>query len=90
MLTVTVRNARLNLSKYLHLVEKSGEEILVRNRTRTVAKIIPFKAEGSSKSFSRWMKELEEFRGATQILDPDKNAEFSSERIIREDRDARG
>ena len=37
MVTTSVREARLNLSKLLKLVEK-GHEIVIRNRDRPVAK----------------------------------------------------
>lgn len=44
MLTTTVREARINLSKLLKRVEK-GENIIIRNRFTPVAQIIPYQLE---------------------------------------------
>ncbi len=90
MLTVTVRNMRLNLSKYLHIVEKGNEEIIVQNRHKAVAKIVPFNTAETKISMAEWLENLEFSRNSIRILDKTKNSKKPSERIVREDRDARG
>jgi len=90
MLTVTVRDMRLNLSKYLHIVEDNNEEIIVRNRDKSVAKIVPFNTAETKISMAEWLENLEFSRNSIRILDKTKNSKKPSERIVREDRDARG
>ena|SRR3990172_550857 len=45
MRTVTVAELKDHLSRYLQEVIR-GEEVIIRNRKKPVAKIIPFPAEG--------------------------------------------
>ena len=90
MLTVTVRDMRLNLSKYLHIVEDNNEEIIVRNRDKSVAKIVPFNTAETKISMAEWLENLQFSRNSIRILDKTKNSKHPSERIVREDRDARG
>ena len=90
MLTVTVRNMRLNFSKYLHIVEKRQEEIIVRNRDRAVAKIVPVNSSEARISIAEWLKRLEISRNSIAISDHAKNLKYPLERIIRAERDARG
>lgn len=44
MITANVREARLNLSKLLKMVEW-GENIIIRNRFTPIARIIPYRQE---------------------------------------------
>jgi len=41
MVTATVREARLHLSRFLHLVE-NGQEVVIRNRTTPIARLVPY------------------------------------------------
>jgi|ERR1039458_9411898 antitoxin (DNA-binding transcriptional repressor) of toxin-antitoxin stability system len=48
MLSVNVAELKRHLSKYLTLA-KNGEEIVIRDRTLPVARLIPFTAENANK-----------------------------------------
>lgn len=74
----SVRNVRLNLSKYLDLVRR-GEEIVVKNRNTPVARIVPFKSGKGQSSFP----DLSELRKRQKTLGG------SSEELVRVDRDGR-
>ena len=81
MVTATVREVRLNLSKFLKLVER-GEQVIVRNRNTPVARIVPCR-ELSVRGFP----DLTAFRNGQKKTRA--GSRLSSERIIREDRDQR-
>jgi len=84
MLSATVREARLNLSKLLHLVEQ-GEEIVIRNRKRPVARLVPWSARVDNGS---GFSELAAFR--QRLLDEGYVASGpGAEVMVREDRDGR-
>ncbi|MBT4499915.1 MAG: type II toxin-antitoxin system prevent-host-death family antitoxin [Gemmatimonadetes bacterium] len=80
MLSATIRDARLNLSKLLKLAEQ-GHEIIIRNRERPVAKLVPY-LEPAPKPFP----DLSEFRSS---LRKRKGSSTSSEELVRRDRDER-
>ena len=63
MISMTIRNAKMNFSRILSLVE-NGEDIVIRNRQRPVAKISSFKEDGKIKGLS-FLDDLSKFR-ATQ------------------------
>lgn len=79
MVTVAVREARLNLSRLLKLVEK-GEDVLIRNRDRPVARLTNVLA-ASGQPFP----DLTEFREGIRVRRSD-----TAEALVRKDRDARG
>lgn len=81
MVSMTVRDARLNLSKLLKLVER-GEDVVIRNRTRPVARVTRVVAAQDSA-----FPDLTEFRrelATRSKKSPDVGA------YIRADRDGRG
>ena len=80
MISMTIRNAKMNFSRILSLVE-NGEDIVIRNRQRPVAKISSFKEDGKIKGLS-FLDDLSKFR-ATQKPAPGGRLEKG----IREDRD---
>jgi prevent-host-death family protein len=47
MLTATVRDARLNLSKLLARVAH-GEEVIIRNRSVPIARLVPYQASATT------------------------------------------
>lgn len=80
MLSATVRDARLNLSKLLKLAQQ-GHEVVIRNRDKPVAKLVPY-TEAARPPFpdlSRLRDALRKTAGTTT----------SSEDLVRADRDAR-
>lgn len=84
MISMSIRNAKMNFSQILALVER-GEEIVIRNRQRPVAKISSFKEDGGTKDFSAFLDGLSKLR-VTQKPAPRGRLEKG----IREDRDRRG
>jgi len=84
MISMSIRNAKMNFSRILALVER-GEDVLIRNRQRTVAKISSFKEEEGAKDFSAFLDGLSKLR-TTQKRAPKGRLEKG----IREDRDGRG
>jgi len=84
MLSATVREARLNLSKLLRLVEQ-GEEVVIRNRKRPVARLVPFSAHDDHGS---GFPDLAAFR--QRLLAEGCTATGAGvEAMVREDRDGR-
>ena len=84
MLSATVREARLNLSKLLQLVEQ-GEEIVIRNRKRPVARLVPWSVRDDDDSS---FPDLTAFR--QRLLDEGYTASGpGTEAMVREDRDGR-
>ena len=84
MITMSIRNAKMNFSRILTLVER-GEDVVIRNRQRSVAKISSFKDEAPTENVSAFLDGLAKLR-ATQ-----KPAQAGSlEKGLREDRDGRG
>ena len=75
----SVRNVRLNLSKYLAVVQH-GEEVVVKNRNVPVARIVPYKAGKKSRRFP----DLSALRAKQPFTT------IPVEILVREDRDARG
>jgi antitoxin (DNA-binding transcriptional repressor) of toxin-antitoxin stability system len=82
MITSSVRNARLNLSKLLDLVAQ-GEQVVVRNRKVSVAKIVPF----SEKAVSG-LPDLTLFRESLRKRSARRGKESTA--MIRRDREGRG
>ncbi len=80
MLSTTVREARLNLSKLLKLAQQ-GQEIVIRNRKTPVAKLVPY-VEEPRKPFP----DLSRLRAS--LSKPGKKA-TPSEISVRRDRDSR-
>lgn len=80
MLSATVRDARLNLSKLLKLAQE-GHEVVIRNRDRPVAKLVPY-TEPEREPFP----DLSRLRHA--LRKPGKGP-TPSETLVRSDRDAR-
>ena len=81
MVTTSVREARLNLSKLLRLAEK-GQEVVIKNRDRPVAKLVPYEAEKRA-----GFPDLKELR---ESLSKRKRRAPTVDEIVRDDRDARG
>lgn len=82
MVTATVREARLNLSKLLRLVE-NGEEVVIRNRQAPVARLVPVSAPTH-----RQFPDLTPFRRRLAARMPRKGPPV--EQLVRADRDGRG
>jgi prevent-host-death family protein len=80
MLSATVRDARLNLSKLLKLAQQ-GHEVVIRNRNRPVAKLVPY-VESEREPFP----DLSRLRDA---LRKPVGPPTPSENLVRADRDAR-
>lgn len=80
---MSIRNAKMNFSRILMLVER-GEDVVIRNRQRPVAKISSFKGDERTKDFSAFLNGLSKLR-ATQKLAPKGHLEKG----IREDREGR-
>ena len=74
----------MNFSRVLTLVER-GEDVIIRNRQRPVAKISSFKEDERTKDFSAFLDGLSKLR-ATQKSAPSGRLEKG----IREDREGRG
>lgn len=81
MVATTVREARLNLSKFLKLVEH-GEEVVIRNRNTPVARIVPYR-----ESPQRAFPDLTAFRKKQKMVRA--GSALSSQRMVREDREQR-
>ena len=81
MHTTTVRNARINITKLIRLVQ-NGDEVVIRSRSVPVAKLVPYKAP-ERKPFP----DLSEFR--SRMAKGGKAFEDSTA-AIRADRDGRG
>ncbi len=84
MISMSIRNAKMNFSRILVMVER-GEDVIIRNRQRPVAKISSFTEGGKSTDFSEFLGRLSKLR-ASQKTAPRGH----SDKIIREDRDGRG
>jgi antitoxin (DNA-binding transcriptional repressor) of toxin-antitoxin stability system len=82
MVTTSVRNARLNLSKLLDLVAR-GEHVVVRNRKAPVAKIVPFREKAVS-----GFPDLTLFRESLRKRSARRGKESTG--MIRRDREGRG
>lgn len=81
MVTTSVREARLNLSKLLKLAEQ-GQEVVIKNRDRPVAKLVPYEAQKRP-----GFPDLASLR---KSLSKGKRRSPPVDEIVREDRDARG
>ncbi len=80
MLSATVRDARLNLSKLLKLAQQ-GHEVVIRNRDKPVAKLVPYVEQ-----------EREPFPDLSRLRDALRKPggpRTPSEDLVRTDRDAR-
>lgn len=84
MISMSIRNAKMNFSRILALVER-GEDVVIRNRQRSVAKISSFKGDEETKNLPAFLAGLSKLR-ATQKAAPGGRLEKG----IREDRDGRG
>ena len=85
MLSATVREARLNLSKLLRVVEQ-GEEIVIRRRTQPIARLVPWSASRDEDDVP--FPDLTAFR--QRLLHEGHDATGrSTEELVREDRDKR-
>ena len=80
MLSATVRDARLNLSKLLKLAQQ-GHEVVIRNRDKPVAKLVPY-TEPDREPFPDLSRLREALRKPGKRPTP-------SEALVRADRDAR-
>ena len=80
MLSATVRDARLNLSKLLRLVQQ-GHEVVIRNRDTPVAKLVPYREE-ERKSFPDLSKLRDSLRQTGKSSSP-------AEDLVRDDREGR-
>ena len=78
MLSATIRDARLNLSKLLKLAQQ-GHEVVIRNRNTPVAKLVPY-TEPEPKPFP----DLTRLR---KSLENDGAQGVTSEELVRADRD---
>ncbi len=91
-MSVGVREAKINLSKLLKLVQK-GKEIILTDRGRPVGKIIPVRTE--SIPLHERIKMLEEAgvierrheKGRGEIPRPIPVPEGLAQRLLQEDRD---
>ena len=79
MVTVAVRDARLNLSRLLKLVEK-GEDVLIRNRERPVARLTGVQTPPHPP-----FPDLTAFRKSIRV-----RSSGPAEELVRQDRDGRG
>ena len=84
MISMSIRNAKMNFSRILALVER-GEDVVIRNRQRSVAKISSFKGDEGTKNLPAFLDGLSKLR-AKQKAAPGGRLEKG----IREDRDGRG
>ncbi|HCE43694.1 MAG TPA: hypothetical protein DET40_09105 [Lentisphaeria bacterium] len=84
MISMSIRNAKMNFSKLLTLVER-GEDVIIRNRQRPVAKISSFTEDGKSTDFSKFLGRLSKLRASQKIA-----PRGHSDKIIREERDGMG
>ncbi len=84
MLSATVREARLNLSKLLRLVAE-GEEVVIRNRTRPIARLVPWSAGNNT---ADTFPDLTAFRQRL-IEEGYPTSAPGAEVLVREDRDGR-
>jgi antitoxin (DNA-binding transcriptional repressor) of toxin-antitoxin stability system len=82
MISMSIRNAKMNFSRILALVER-GEDVIIRNRQRPVAKISSFKDEKTG-DLSLFLSGLSKMRAAQK---PAPRGHM--EKGIREDRDGR-
>lgn len=82
MITATVREARLNLSRLLHLVQE-GQEVTIRNRQAPVARLVPVTAPTL-----RPFPNLAEFRRKLAGRVPRHGR--PAEELVRADREGRG
>lgn len=82
MVAATVRELRLNLSRFLRIVER-GDQVIVRNRNTPVARIVPYRQAGPSR-----FPDLTAFRASLRKRLPRQTVPV--EQIIRADRDGRG
>jgi len=84
MISMSIRNAKVNFSRILMLVER-GEDVVIRNRQRPVARISSFKGDERQEGVPAFLDGLAKLR-ATQQPAPGGRLEEG----LREDRDARG
>jgi prevent-host-death family protein len=80
MLTTTVRNARMNLTKLLKLVE-NGDQVIIRSRAMPVAMLVPY-----DKPAKCGFPDLTEFRNSMKKRirkTGDSTAEIRAERDSR-------
>ena len=82
MVTTTVREARLNLSRFLKLVEKGGE-VEIRNRNTPVAILVP-----PDRRKNGQFPDLSRFRRS--IASSTRYVKRRTEDLVREDREGRG
>lgn len=80
MLSATVRDARLNLSRLLRLTQQ-GHEVVIRNRDKPVAMLVPYR-EPERKPFPDLSRLRESMRRPDAPGTP-------SEDLVRSDRDGR-
>lgn len=80
MLSATVRDARLNLSRLLNLAQQ-GHEVVIRNRDTPVAKLVPYREE-ERKPFP----DLSKLRDSLRKTGPSST---SVGEIVRRDREGR-
>jgi len=81
MVNATVREARLNLSRLLRLVE-NGEEVVIRNRQAPVARLVPVSAPTH-----RPFPDLTAFR--RRLASRIRRQGRPVEQLVRADRDGR-
>ena len=83
MISMSIRNAKINFSRILQMVER-GEDVIIRNRQRPVAKLSSFNAGESKNDFSVFIDGLSEMR-KSQKMAPRGHLG----KIIRQDREGR-
>ncbi len=83
MMSMSIRNAKMNFSKLLVLVER-GEEVIIRNRQKPIARITSIKESEKEPDSSTLLAALSKLR-STQKMAP----KGDSDRLVRADRDGR-
>ena len=53
-MTVSIYEAKTNLSKLIAQVEASGEEIIIRRHNQPVAKLVPFRPHVEPRQLGGW------------------------------------
>ena len=84
MISMSIRNVKMNFSKVLMLVER-GEDVIIRNRQKPIAKISSFKESEKAQDFATFLDGLTKMRSAQKLA-----PKGHTEKIIRADRDGRG
>lgn len=82
MISMSIRNAKMNFSRMLALVQR-GEDIIIRNRQEPIAKISSFRQE-KSKDLPAFLESLSKIRSLQK-----QAPQGHLEKCIREDRDGR-